>query len=115
LIALVIFWSTWGLLRDSLNLAFDGVPRDMDPNEVRVWLAAQPGVNGMHDLHIWPMSTTETALTAHLLMSEPPSDDEFLHQLAAQLQEKFKISHTTIQIERGDDKHPCMQSHNCAK
>ena len=115
LIALVIFWSTWGLLRDSLNLAFDGVPRNLDPNEVRVWLSARPGVNGMHDLHIWPMSTTETALTAHLLMSEPPQDDEFLHQLAAQLQTKFKISHTTIQIERGDDNHPCMQSHNCAK
>lgn len=115
LIALVIFWSTWGLLRDSLNLAFDGVPRNMDPNEVRVWLSARPGVNGMHDLHIWPMSTTETALTAHLLMSEPPQDDEFLHHLAAQLQKKFKISHATIQIERGDEKHPCMQSHNCAK
>ncbi len=115
LIALVIFWSTWGLLRDSLNLAFDGVPRDMDPNEVRVWLSARPGVNGLHDLHIWPMSTTETALTAHLLMSEPPQGDEFLHHLAAQLQKKFKISHATIQIERGDDEHPCMQLHNCAK
>ncbi|MGB5486592.1 MAG: cation diffusion facilitator family transporter [Lysobacterales bacterium] len=115
LIALVIFWSTWGLLRDSLNLAFDGVPRDMDPNEVRVWLSARPGVNGLHDLHIWPMSTTETALTAHLLMSEPPQGDEFLHHLAAQLQKKFKISHATIQIERGDDEHPCMQLRNCAR
>jgi cobalt-zinc-cadmium efflux system protein len=87
----------------------------MDPNEVRVWLSGRPGVNGMHDLHIWPMSTTETALTAHLLMSEPPQDDEFLHHLAAQLQRKFNISHTTIQIERGDDKNPCKQSQNCAK
>ena len=101
LIALVIFWSTWGLLRDSLNLAIDAVPPDMDPTEVRDWLAAQPGVDGMHDLHIWPMSTTETALTTHLLMSEPPEDDDFLHHLASQLQVKFKISHATFQIERG--------------
>ncbi len=115
LIALVIFWSTWGLLRDSLNLAVDAVPRGMDPGEVRDWLSAQPGVDGMHDLHIWPMSTTETALTAHLLMSEPPQDDEFLHRLASQLKHKFKISHATLQIERGNHDRPCMQSQNCAK
>ena len=115
LIALVIFWSTWGLLRDSLNLAIDGVPRGMDPNEVREWLLAQPGVEGLHDLHIWPMSTTETALTAHLHMSEMPENDGFLHRLASQLQARFKISHATFQIERGDDKHPCKQSHDCAK
>ena len=115
LIALVIFWSTWGLLRDSLNLSIDAVPPGMDPTEVRDWLSAQPGVEGMHDLHIWPLSTTQTALTAHLLMSEPPEDDEFLHHLASQLQEKFKISHATFQIERGDGDHPCMQSHNCAE
>jgi cobalt-zinc-cadmium efflux system protein len=115
LIALVIFWSTWGLLRDSLNLSIDAVPPGMDPTEVRDWLSAQPGVEGMHDLHIWPISTTQTALTAHLLMSEPPEDDEFLHHLASRLQEKFKISHATFQIERGDGDHPCMQSHNCAE
>lgn len=115
LIALVIFWSTWGLLRDSLNLAIDAVPRDMDPGEVRDWLSAQPGVEGMHDLHIWPMSTTETALTAHLLMSQPPADDDFLHDLASQLQTKFKISHATFQIERGNGNQTCIQSHNCAE
>jgi cobalt-zinc-cadmium efflux system protein len=115
LIALVIFWSTWGLLRDSLNLAIDAVPRGLNPVEVRDWLSAQRGVEGLHDLHIWPMSTTETALTAHLLMSEPPQDDKFLHHLALQLKERFKIAHATFQIERGDDNHPCMQSNNCAK
>ena len=114
LIAVVIFWSTWGLLRDSLNLAIDGVPRGLDPDEVRNWLQAQPGVEGMHDLHIWPMSTTETALTVHLLMPYPPVDDGFLHDLAHQLRERFKISHATFQIERGDDDVTCLQSHSCA-
>ena len=114
LIAVVIFWSTWGLLRDSLNLAIDGVPRGLDPEKVRNWLHEQPGVEGMHDLHIWPISTTETALTVHLLMPCPPADDRFLHGLAQQLQERFKISHATFQVERGDDDVTCFQSHSCA-
>jgi len=115
IIAAVILWSTWGLLRDSLNLAIDGVPRGVDPDEVRRWLQSQPGVEGMHDLHIWPMSTTETALTVHLLMPLPPADDGFLHDLAMQLQERFKISHATFQVERGDDDVTCFQSHTCAQ
>ena len=115
LIAVVIFWSTWGLLRDSLNLAIDGVPRGVDPKAVRDWLSAQAGVDGLHDLHIWPISTTETALTAHLQMSDPPKNDEFLHHLASQIQERFKISHATFQIERGGDELTCKQSNNCAE
>lgn len=115
LIAVVIFWSTWHLLKDSLNMAVDTVPRDLDPHAVRQWLSGQPGVAGLHDLHIWPMSTTETALTAHLLMPEPPADDTFLHALASQLQQEFNISHATIQIERSDEGHPCRQSKNCAR
>ena len=115
LIAAVIFWSTWGLLRDSLNLAVDAVPRDLDLEAIRTWLSDQPGVEGLHDLHIWPISTTQTALTAHLLMPEPPANDEFLHGLALQLQEKFKISHATFQIERGNGDHLCMQSKTCAE
>ena len=115
LIAVVIFWSTWHLLKDSLNMAVDTVPRDLDPHAVRQWLSGQPGVAGLHDLHIWPMSTTETALTAHLLMPEPPADDTFLHDLASQLQQEFNISHATIQIERSDEGHPCRQSKNCAR
>jgi len=115
LIAVVIFWSTWGLLRDSLNLAIDAVPRGLDPEKVRGWLAAQPGVEGMHDLHIWPMSTTDTALTVHLLMPQLPCDDNFLHDLANQLQERFNISHATFQIERGDHDVTCCQSQSCAE
>ncbi len=114
LIAAVILWSTWGLLGDSLNLAIDAVPRDVDPAKVRDWICAQTGVEGLHDLHIWPMSTTDTALTAHLLMPVPPSNDNFLHDLAQQLQERFKISHATFQIERGDHDVSCVQSETCA-
>lgn len=115
LIAVVIFWSTWGLLRDSLNLAIDAVPRGLDPKTIRNWLTAQAGVEGLHDLHIWPISTTETALTAHLLMPVSPADDDFLHHLAQQLRERFGISHTTFQVERGDGDHPCEQSQTCAE
>lgn len=114
LIAAVIFWSTWGLLRDSLNLAVDAVPADLDPKEIRQWLMEQPGVVGMHDLHIWPMSTTDTALTTHLVMPSPPADDEFLHGLSQQLKTIYGISHATFQIERGDKTHLCQQALNCA-
>lgn len=114
-IAAVIFWSTWGLLRDSLHLSIDGVPKALDPGEIRKWLCSQPGVEGMHDLHIWPISTTDTALTAHLLMPLPPQDDSFLHDLAHRLHDKFGISHATFQIERGDDGLPCKQSTSCAE
>jgi len=113
-IAVVIFVSTWGLLRDSLNLAIDAVPRGIEPQEIRSWLCAQPGVDGLHDLHIWPMSTTDTALTAHLLMPVPPVDDTFVHELTRQLFERFRISHATFQIERGDNDNLCLQSHSCA-
>lgn len=112
-IAVVILASTWGLLRDSLNLAIDGVPRGVDPEQVHSWINDQPGVEGMHDLHIWPLSTTDTALTAHLLMPTPPRDDTFLHDLAIQLHERFGISHATFQIERGDMDEPCIQLNSC--
>lgn len=114
IIAIVIFWSTWELLRDSLNLAVDGVPRELDPGAVRQWLSQQPGVTGMHDLHIWPISTTETALTAHLLMPQPPATDVFLNELAHQLHDRFGISHATLQVERGDGQLSCRQSDVCS-
>ena len=115
MIAAVIFWSTWGLLRDSLNLAIDGVPSHLDPKKVRDWLLDQPGIEGMHDLHIWPMSTTDTAMTAHLIMPIPPEGDEFLHSLAEQMHHRFEISHATFQVERGDHKLTCLQSETCAE
>ncbi|WP_369061253.1 cation diffusion facilitator family transporter [Caulobacter sp. 73W] len=100
-IVLVILLGTWGLLRDSLDLALDAAPRDIDPGAVRAWLEALPGVTEVHDLHIWAMSTTETALTAHLIRPTGDDGDDFLHAACAGLNEKFRIGHTTLQVERG--------------
>lgn len=113
-IAAVIFMSTWGLMRDSLNLAVDAVPRNVDPEKVRNFLISQPGVSGLHDLHIWAMSTTDNALTAHLVMPDRPDEDSFLHRVAWQLKKQFHIDHATIQIERGDIDVHCHQSQGCA-
>ena len=97
----VIVWSTWGLLRESTNLAMDAVPAGIDPQAVEDYLAGLTGVQSVHDLHIWGMSTTEVALTAHLVMPQPPADDKFLHEVSHELQDRFEIGHTTIQIEHG--------------
>jgi cobalt-zinc-cadmium efflux system protein len=102
LIGLVIIWSTWDLLRESINLALDAVPKNIDPHAVEDYLKALPGVQAVHDLHIWGLSTTEVALTAHLVMPQPPNDGYFLQQLSDALEEKFAIGHCTIQIEHGD-------------
>ena len=99
LVCAVIVWVTWSLLRDSVFMSLDAVPADVDPREVRAFLEAQPGVDGLHDLHIWPMSTTEIALTAHLVMSGGHPGDAFLHHLCEELEHRFGISHATVQIE----------------
>jgi cobalt-zinc-cadmium efflux system protein len=114
LIAAVIFLSTWGLLRDSLNLAVDAVPRNVDPEAVREYLSELPGVRALHDLHIWPMSTTDTALTAHLVMDVFPAGDQFLNDVANALEARFSINHPTIQMERFDSDVVCHQSKHCA-
>lgn len=113
-IAAVIFLSTWGLLRDSLNLAVDAVPRNVDPEAVRELLSSLPGVMHLHDLHIWPMSTTDTALTAHLVMNPMPDSDHFLDDIAHLLADRFSINHATIQLERQDSDIICHQSTHCA-
>lgn len=102
LIAAVICWSTWGLARESLHLSLAGVPRSVDRDAVQAYLAALPGVTEVHDLHIWAMSTTENALTVHLLRPGTGLDDGFLHQVAGELQTRFRIHHPTIQIEIGN-------------
>jgi cobalt-zinc-cadmium efflux system protein len=80
----------------------DAVPAGIDSHAVETYLAGLPGVAAVHDLHIWGMSTTEVALTAHLVMPEPPGDDRLLGDVCHQLRHRFEIGHVTIQIEHGD-------------
>jgi cobalt-zinc-cadmium efflux system protein len=97
-IALVVLVSGWGLMRDSVNLALDAVPRGIELVEVREFLRTLDGVSEVHDLHIWAMSTNETALTAHLVRPGG-HDDAFLHYVCAELSHRFKIHHATLQVE----------------
>jgi cobalt-zinc-cadmium efflux system protein len=105
-IVAVIAISTWGLLRDSVNLSLQASPSGVDPDEIAAFLRDRPGVADIHDLHIWPLSTTETALTVHLLLPGGYPGDNFTSELAIQLKEKFEIHHATVQIET-DPAQPC--------
>lgn len=107
----VILWSTWGLLKESLVMALHAVPEGIDPEKVEAFLEGLPGVTRIHDLHIWPMSTTEAALTAHLVMPGGHPGDLFLHDLQHRLAHEFRIEHTTVQIELGDGDECRMHDH----
>jgi cobalt-zinc-cadmium efflux system protein len=109
-ICAVIGWSSWGLLKDSLRMGLLAAPESIDVSAVRAFLASRPGVVAVHDLHVWPMSTTETALTAHIVMPGGLPEDSFHHDLAHQLQERFGIGHPTIQIELGMDAECALES-----
>lgn len=100
-IVAVIVWSSWGLLKEAVALSLGGVPSGIDADAVRRDLATMDGVRAVHDLHIWPMSTSETAMTAHLVMPDGAPDDAFLHGVAARMHARFGIGHSTIQVERG--------------
>jgi len=100
LINAVIIWGTWGLLRHSLAMALDMVPANVDPIEVRNYLQKLNGVTAVHDLHIWPLSTTRIALTVHLEMPDGSGSDEFLHAVCEHLHATFGIEHSTIQVEQ---------------
>ncbi|NCP24349.1 MAG: cation transporter [Erythrobacter sp.] len=102
-IVLVIAWGTWGLLKDSVAMSLLAVPKTVSQSGVHAYLAGLPGVEAVHDLHIWPMSTTETALTAHLVMPGGHPGDAFLREVAEELSHHHRIGHTTIQIERDRD------------
>lgn len=104
-IAAVIIFGTWGLLRDSVNLALHAVPQGIDVGEVRQYLSGLPHVTEVHDLHVWPMSTTETALTAHLVRDVDDCDCALLEQASQDLHRKFEIQHATLQFETQD--HRC--------
>ncbi len=102
IVGCVIVWGTWGLLRESLHLAMDAVPQAVDLPAVAAYLQGLPGVTAVHDLHIWGMSTTETALTAHLVKPDAEVDDELLQRVCGELKDRFGIEHTTIQLERAE-------------
>jgi cobalt-zinc-cadmium efflux system protein len=105
-ITAVIGWSSWGLLKDSLRMGMLAVPETIDGAAVRRFLVERPGVSALHDLHIWPMSTTETALTVHLVMDHAPVQHDFLSTLTADLSHRFGIGHATVQIETATG-NPC--------
>ena len=106
-ISVLVILGTWGLLRDSVNLALHGVPEGIDIDQVKAHLGAIEGVTEVHDLHIWGMSTTETALTVHLVIPAGYPGDIFRAEVCKKLRDKFRIAHSTIQIELGNSEHTC--------
>lgn len=112
IIVVVITLGTWSLLKESLQLALDAVPASIQPDKVRAYLEGLPGVKAVHDLHIWGMSTTEIALTVHLVKPDAKIDDALLAEIKEKLKYDFGISHMTIQFELGDETHPCEQAPN---
>jgi cobalt-zinc-cadmium efflux system protein len=107
LLAALILWSTWGLAKDSVNLALDAVPAGIDPLEVDAALRGLEGVVEVHDLHIWGMSTTDVALTAHLIRPCHGGEDALLAAATRLLRDRFGIAHATLQVEQGLAIHPC--------
>jgi cobalt-zinc-cadmium efflux system protein len=106
-IVAVILISTWRLLRDSLTLSLDGVPASVNSSAVMSYLADQRGVTDVHDLHIWALSTTSVALTAHLVVPDRGAEDALLTSLTPDLKRRFQIQHATLQIERDRCAHGC--------
>ena len=107
-IAVIIVIGTWRLLRHSLDMALHAVPPGIDASAVRRHLSETAGVAAVHDLHIWPLSTTTTALTCHLVIPGGHPGDAVLARIADELHERYGIDHVTIQVETGDPEHPCV-------
>jgi cobalt-zinc-cadmium efflux system protein len=99
----VIVFGTWDLLKASFQMALAAVPEGIDPGKVRLYLSELPGVSRVHDLHIWPLSTTQTALTCHLVMPDGYPGDHFTSKIAENLHTQFNIEHSTLQIELSED------------
>ena len=106
----VIVFGTWSLLKESMRLAMDAVPEGTDLPAIQRYLEQLPGVITVHDLHVWAMSTTETALTVHLVVPEKVIHDDAMAQICGELHSRFGIEHTTIQVERGDGAAECGQA-----
>ena len=106
-ISAAIIYGTWDLLKHSTGLALHAVPPNIDPKGVRDYFSSLAGVHEVHDLHIWGMSTTESALTVHLVMPQGHPGDAFMAKIAQDLRDSFHIGHATMQVEIGDPLHPC--------
>lgn len=107
LIVIVITWGTWGLLKDSFKLSMDSVPDNVNYIEIKKYLMGLEDVLDVHDLHIWPLSTTETALTVHIVRNQKEYNDKFLFEVINNLKNKYEIHHSTIQIEHTDNCNEC--------
>lgn len=107
LIVGAILLSTWHLLRDAILLGLHGVPAGLDVGAVTATLAEEPGVTAVHDLHVWALSTTDVALTAHLVMPDGHPGDARLEAIAAHIRQRHGINHSTLQVELADARHPC--------
>ncbi|MGL5003188.1 MAG: cation diffusion facilitator family transporter, partial [Casimicrobium sp.] len=112
-IAIVIAWSTWGLLSNSLRLSLDGVPAHIDAKAIETFFTTQPEVGELHDLHIWALSTEAVALTAHVVCPKGHPGDAWLARVSEELHDRFDIDHATIQIETGEVE--CLHLHRRAK
>jgi cobalt-zinc-cadmium efflux system protein len=111
-IVVIIVGGTWSLLKESLQMVLAGVPASVDATQVTAFLAAQSGVTEVHDVHIWAMSTTETALTAHLVMPGGYPGDETIDHIVEHLREDFAIHHCTLQVEQGTTQHSSCVLHD---
>ncbi|MDQ2801733.1 MAG: cation transporter, partial [Pseudomonadota bacterium] len=105
--SVIIVGSTWGLLRESVSLSLDAVPPGIDPVEVEAYLGALPGVTEVHDLHVWALSTTESALTVHLVRSDAHDDEALLRCIPEEVRARFGIGHATVQLETPESATAC--------
>ena len=108
LVASFIIFSSWGLLKDPLNYALDAVPRNIDVQGIRQYLANLDQVDRLHDLHVWPLSTSEVALTVYLVVHQQSLDNGLLHQIQQHLHDHFEIEHATIQLESSLEESNCL-------
>ena len=108
---MIVLMGTWGLLRNAINLSIDAVPEGIDISEIKDYLTSLKNVSCTHDLHVWALSTTETALTAHLVITQDSMDDNFLIEIQQYLHDQFGIQHSTIQIEKETPEQNCKLNH----